>query len=386
MDPRLGFSFWKFNIHYYALLIILGAIVAAIIAAWQARKNGRDSEVIVDLMPWLLIGGIIGARLWHVFTPGVYDGTTASYFEDPIKILQIWKGGLGIPGGVIGGAIALWLYTKVKKLNFAEWADYIAPGLLIGQGIGRWGNFINQELYGRPSNLPWAIKIDPLYRIPGFELIERYHPLFLYEFILNTLAGILLLIISRVCKKKLYKGDLILLYLVFYPAIRFGLEFVRLVPSLTKSGININQTVMLVVMILAIIALILRHTILKPKQEEETAEMLVDEAVLDGEALEEAVDEELVEEVAELDRLDAEVSETVDTVESLAEETEAKISEDADELVETIEETVIPDADSTEEGSQKPKSLPKRNSHNATQDTSVAFSLSQNLVVEFSPR
>lgn len=350
MDPRLGFSIWKFNIHYYALLIILGAIVAAIIAAWQARKNGRDSEVIVDLMPWLLIGGIIGARLWHVFTPGVYDGTTASYFEDPIKILQIWKGGLGIPGGVIGGAIALWLYTKVKKLNFAEWADYIAPGLLIGQGIGRWGNFINQELYGRPSNLPWAIKIDPLYRIPGFDLIERYHPLFLYEFILNTLAGILLLIISRVCKKKLYKGDLILLYLVFYPAIRFGLEFVRLVPSLTKSGININQTVMLVVMILAIIALILRHTILKPKQEEETAEMLVDEAVLDGEALEEAVDEELVEEVAELDRLDAEVSETVDTVESLAEETEAKISEDADELVETIEETVIPDADSTEEG------------------------------------
>ncbi len=103
------------------------------------------------------------------------------------------EGGLGIPGGVIGGALALIIYTKARKLSFWQWADFIAPGLLIGQAIGRWGNFVNQEVYGRPSNLPWAITIDPQYRIRGFEFVEKYHPLFLYESLLNLLgAGVLL--------------------------------------------------------------------------------------------------------------------------------------------------------------------------------------------------
>ncbi len=342
MDPRLGFAIGKIVIRYYALLIILGAVIAALIAAWQAKKNGKNPEVIVDVLPWLLIGGIIGARLWHVFTPGYFDGiSTAEYLKNPLLILQIWNGGLGIPGGVIGGAIALWIYTKVKKMSFAEWADYIAPGLLVAQGIGRWGNFINQELYGKPSNLPWAIKIEEPYRYPGFELIERYHPLFLYEFILNILAAIVLLVIGRVCKKKLYKGDLILLYLVFYPAIRFGLEFVRLVPSLTKSGININQTVMLVVMILAIIALILRHTIFKPKQTEDIEETLEEAAFVDGEDLEDITEEERQEELVELDALDTALMAPLEDVVIIAEKAEIEVGEaikDLDHEAEDIAE------------------------------------------------
>lgn len=335
MDPRLGFSIGKFVVRYYALLIILGALVAAAIAAWQAKKNGKNPEIIVDLMPWLLIGGIVGARLWHVFTPGYFDGiTTAEYLKNPLLILQIWKGGLGIPGGVIGGALALLLYTRIKKLSFAEWADYIAPGLIIAQGIGRWGNFINQELYGKPSTLPWAIKIDPLYRYPGFEAIETYHPLFLYEFLLNTIAGILLLIISRVFKKKLYKGDLILLYLVFYPAIRFSLEFVRLVPSLTKSGININQSVMLVVMLVAIIALILRHTVFKPAKEDVTEEMVVDGEEISDENLEEAVESEVEGDLEDANKLDVDLSEDPDAVEKVLEEELDDIEEVLDEAVE----------------------------------------------------
>lgn len=331
MDPRFGFTIWKFEIRYYALIIIFGALVAAAIAAWRARKNGEDPEIVVDMMPWLLIGGIIGARLWHVFTPGYFDGiTTADYFREPLRILKIWEGGLGIPGAVIGGALALFIYTKVKKISFLEWADYIAPGLLVAQGIGRWGNFINQELYGKPSNLPWAIEIDPEFRYPGFENISHYHPLFLYESILNVLAAIVLLLINRFFKKKLYKGDTILLYLVFYPAIRFGLEFVRLVPSLSKSGININQTVMLVVMILAIVTLVLRHTFFKPKQSEEASD---DETLLDD-----VVDEEQIEDMQELDSLDVDVSE---------------VSEDLEETetLEPVIDEVASDSDLLEQGS-----------------------------------
>ena len=162
-------------------------------------------------------------------------------------------------------AIAMLIYCQVKKMHFGQWADYIAPGLLIAQGVGRWGNFVNQELYGSPSNLPWAIKIAPEYRLPGFEAMERYHPLFFYEFALNLIAaGILLLLINANRKKHfLLKGDIFLLYLVFYPAIRFGLEFLRLDPS-AVSGYNINQTIMGIVAVLAIVGLVVRHFMVKP--------------------------------------------------------------------------------------------------------------------------
>jgi hypothetical protein len=172
----------------------------------------------------------------------------------------MWNGGLGIPGGVIGGALALIIYTKARKLNFWQWADFIAPGLLIGQAVGRWGNFINQEVYGRPTDLPWAITIDPRYRIAGFEHVEKYHPLFLYESLL-TLAGALILIwIDQKYRDKLYKGDIFFGYLIWYSTARFFLEFLRLDPS-PVNGINVNQTSMLVIGVLALIILILRHTI-----------------------------------------------------------------------------------------------------------------------------
>jgi phosphatidylglycerol:prolipoprotein diacylglycerol transferase len=190
--------------------------------------------------------------------------TTQYYFQHPLEILKIWKGGLGIFGGIIGGAIALAIYCRSNKQNFFEWTDIIAPGLLIAQAIGRWGNFVNQEVYGPPSDLPWAIYIDPAHRLPGFEAVERYHPLFLYESLLTLLGGLLLLYIARKYKDKLFTGDLFLMYLVYYPLIRFGLEFIRLDPSAVGT-ININQTVMLIVGILALSILVLRHTVWLPK-------------------------------------------------------------------------------------------------------------------------
>ena len=363
-----GFNIGPLTIRFYAILIILGAIAGAWLAARQAKKHGEDSEIVLDLLPWLLIGGIIGARLWHVFTPSasnIAQGvTTENYLKNPIEILKMWKGGLGIPGGVIGGALALIIYTKARKLSFWQWADFIAPGLLIGQAIGRWGNFVNQEVYGRPSNLPWAITIDPQYRIRGFEFVEKYHPLFLYESLLNLLGAGVLLWVDRKFKDKLFKGDIFFGYLIWYSTVRFALEFLRLDPS-PVNGINVNQTSMLVVGVLAVIVLVLRHTIwsgkLKEKElaDQESKLALKEEGIL---AEDELVDEELESlsdeaETASTEDLE-EVSEELAELaaeEELLEESEELLDVDetwvADNLVEQPEEWVeehLPDLETEE--------------------------------------
>lgn len=261
---REGIQIGPIIIRYYALIIMAGVIVAAWLSTVEAKRREKDGEMIWDMLPWIVIGGILGARIWHILTPPasmVEMGlTTNYYFTHPLEMLAIWKGGLGIPGAVIGGALALWIYTRKHNDSFLEWADIVAPGLALAQAIGRWGNFVNQEVYGSPSDLPWAIKIDPLHRLPGFETVETYHPLFLYESLLNILVAGILLLVGRKYKNKLFKGDIFFLYLVLYPVIRFGLEFLRLDPS-PVAGLNINQTFMAVVAIAASVLLILRHTI-----------------------------------------------------------------------------------------------------------------------------
>ncbi len=261
---REGIQIGPIIIRYYALIIMAGVIVAAWLSTVEAKRREKDGEMIWDMLPWIVIGGILGARIWHILTPPasmVEMGlTTNYYFTHPLEMLAIWKGGLGIPGAVIGGALALWIYTRKHNDSFLEWADIVAPGLALAQAIGRWGNFVNQEVYGSPSDLPWVIKIDPLHRLPGFETVETYHPLFLYESLLNILVAGILLLVGRKYKNKLFKGDIFFLYLVLYPLIRFGLEFLRLDPS-PVAGLNINQTFMAVVAIAASVLLILRHTI-----------------------------------------------------------------------------------------------------------------------------
>ena len=347
-----GFNIGPLTIRFYAIIIIFGAILGAWLASKLAKRAGRNPEFILDILPWLLIGGILGARLWHVFTPSASNQamgiTTENYLRNPIEILKIWKGGLGIPGGVIGGALALIIYCKAKKLHFLEWADYIAPGLLIGQAIGRWGNFVNQEVYGGPSNLPWAITIDPPYRMPGFEQVAKYHPLFLYESLLNFLAAGLLVLINRKWRKKLFTGDLFLIYLVLYPTIRFLLEFLRLDPS-PVAGININQTSMLVVLIIAVLLLVLRHTVwanrLEVKEQKiadevaaeiEAGKLASPELEIEAEQVEEAVEEteeqvEAAEEVigvaaSEVDQVVEEITPEVDSLPETEQKLEADIS------------------------------------------------------------
>jgi phosphatidylglycerol---prolipoprotein diacylglyceryl transferase len=257
-----GFSIGPLYIHYYGILVMLGALAGTWLASTEARRKGLNPETPWDVLPWLLIGGIIGARLWHILLPPksmVDVGITAGYyFTHPLDAIAIWRGGLGIPGAVIGGVITLYIYTNKKNLIFAQWLDVVAPGIALGQAIGRWGNYVNQEIYGAPTSLPWGIFIEPKYRLPEFNTVEYYHPLFLYESLWNLLNMGILLYVGRRFKNTLKNGDIFLLYLIIYPVGRFFLEFLRL-DNAFVGLLNFNQSFMGIIAIGAAGFLFFRH-------------------------------------------------------------------------------------------------------------------------------
>jgi len=265
-----GFYVGPLKIYYYGIIIMFGVLAAVWISIKETERHGLDSEYIWDMVPWLLVSGIIGARLWHVLTPSKSMGVGANYyFSHPIEIFNIRQGGLGIPGAVIGGFIALLLYSKKKGLVFLTWADIIAPGIALAQAIGRWGNFVNQELYGPPSDLPWAIFIDSAHRLSGYEEFSHFHPMFLYESLWNICNFFLLIVISRKFSSKLLPGDVFGIYLIVYPIGRFLLEFIRLDTSYVGS-VNANQMTMTVVAVCSVSVMIFRHA--KGKKIEEKPE------------------------------------------------------------------------------------------------------------------
>lgn len=254
--------FGTFKIYFYGIVIMLGALAATWLAAKRAKMYGQDMEEAWDILPWALIGGIIGARLWHILTPteaNMAQGlTTSYYFTHPLEILNLRKGGLGIPGAVIGGFLAVWAYVRRKDQSILSWADIIAPGLALAQAIGRLGNYFNQEVYGMPTNLPWSLIVSPDRRLIEYSNVATYHPLFLYELLWNLLNAGLLIWISRRFRDVLRRGDLFLIYAIFYSFGRFWLEFLRLDPS-PVAGINVNQTIMAVICVGAALIMFLRH-------------------------------------------------------------------------------------------------------------------------------
>jgi phosphatidylglycerol:prolipoprotein diacylglycerol transferase len=261
-DIPIPFLNQSFHIYFYGILIMLGVVAATLLARAQAKRRGLDPDIIWDILFWVVIAGIVGARIWHVLTPPpsmIAQGITTQYYlTHPLLMIDIRNGGLGIPGAVIGGVLAMWIYTRIKKLSLVTWLDITAPGLALAQAIGRWGNFFNQELYGAPTNLPWKIFIDPAHRLPGFENSAYYHPLFLYESLWNLANMAILLLLSRRFSDHLKTGDIFLSYLVIYPVGRFLLDFLRLDAS-RVAGINANQTLSAIVAVVATVVLIWRH-------------------------------------------------------------------------------------------------------------------------------
>ncbi len=361
-------------IHYYGIILVVGVMMAGYLAAIQAQRRRIDPNLVWDGLLWALIFGVIGARLWHVFTPmasmQAAGFSTMDYLSNPLKLINIRNGGLGIPGAVLGGVLGLWLFSlgirpksatdekgwlndnallwvfftalilgvlgyylgslqnqlqwwgalggailgivlglilSAQGLRFAnthdklagksfivrepltnnigEYFSYIfgklsysvthwtrqplgtslavvldlaAPALLPGQSIGRWGNFVNQELYGRPTDLPWGIYIDPQFRALNYADNSYFHPVFFYEAILTLIGCLLLLWVGRRWRNWLKAGDLFLIYLVYYPVVRIFMEMLR-IDSNMIGNLNTNQLIMLVVAIGALVALLYRH-------------------------------------------------------------------------------------------------------------------------------
>ncbi|MCJ7715388.1 MAG: prolipoprotein diacylglyceryl transferase [Anaerolineales bacterium] len=257
-----GFTLGPFTIHYNGIVIVLGILIAMIIVKKEAARRNKTLDFLIDALPWIFLGGVVGARLWHILTPPqsmVAHGITTRYYLTHLyEAIAIWKGGAGIFGAVIGGTAALSIFAKIKGEPVSIWLDNIAPGLALAQAVGRWGNFINQEVYGLPSNLPWAINIDVQHRLPGFENVDTYHPLFFYEALWSVLNMILLLWVSRKFQNQMRTGNLFLIYLIVYGIGRVGLEFLRLDISSFK-GININQAFMAVIVLAAGVIFSLRQ-------------------------------------------------------------------------------------------------------------------------------
>jgi phosphatidylglycerol:prolipoprotein diacylglycerol transferase len=258
MPSREAFRIGDIVVHWYGIMIMLGVIAASYLAYREAKRRREDPDHVWQLFPWVLISGIVGARIgWVIASLG------DERQRDPANWFKIWEGGLSIHGAIIGAAIAIAIYCRRYGISFFKWADIIAPGLTVGQAIGRWGNFFNQEAFGGPTDLPWGIQIDPQRQreVAGIQNPDpntRFHPTFAYEMIWDLLNFGLLMWLGRQKRIKLREGDILWVYLIFYSIGRYFIEDLR-VDSATVNGIKTPQIISIILIILAVTMLILRH-------------------------------------------------------------------------------------------------------------------------------
>jgi prolipoprotein diacylglyceryl transferase len=252
--PSPSRAVWEiggFPLRAYALCIIVGIVAGAVIASrrWRARGGTSDSleTVVVVAVPL----GIVGARLYHVATDyHLYFGPG----RDPVDALKIWQGGLGVWGAIALGALGGWLVARRRQLRFAALLDAAAPGILVAQAVGRLGNWFNQELFGRPTTLPWGLEIDPRYRPAGFEQFSTFHPTFLYEVLWCLAAAAVLVWLDR--RFRLGHGKVFALYVVLYTAGRFWIEALRIDTVTEIGGFRLNNYTSLILFLAALAWLI----------------------------------------------------------------------------------------------------------------------------------
>ena len=254
MPEREAFRIGDIVVHWYGIMIMFGVLLASYLAYRDAQRRKEDPDHVWQLFPWVLIAGIIGARLgWVLPSLGSLSREPLFVFGAELpwqfRVLAIWEGGLSIQGAVAGGALAVWLYCRGYGLRFLKWGDIIVPGLAVAQAIGRWGNFFNQEAFGTPTTLPWGIPIS-LQRqreVAGqeFGADVRFHPTFAYEMVWDLLNFFLLMWLGRQRRFRLLEGDLLWVYLMFYSVGRIAIEEIR-VDSALVGGLRAPQVVALI--------------------------------------------------------------------------------------------------------------------------------------------
>ena len=234
------------TLRWYGVIVMAGVIAGSLIVEHELKQRGERGDRIWDALIWVLPTGIIGARLWYVLNAIL--GGNRSYVDDPASVIRVWEGGLHIFGGFLFGAAALLWYLRQNGLDPWLFLDAAGPAALVGQGIGRLANFINQELYGPPTTLPWGIPISAEHRLPQYRDLSlfpvestRFHPTFAYEMLWNFAAAGLLLWLSRRYKEELKPGTIFAGWLVLAGIGRVIIEFFR--PDQPKiDGLGISYT------------------------------------------------------------------------------------------------------------------------------------------------
>lgn len=249
------FGIGPFALSYHGLLIALGIAVGTWLTGRELAKKGYDGALALGSLFLVVPLGLVGARLYHVLTE--YHRYTRNPFP---KVLEGWEGGLGIYGAVAGGFLGLLLFSWYRGITPLALADAAAPGLVLGQAIGRWGNYFNQELFGRPSDLPWAIGIAPENRPTEFADATSFHPTFLYESLWDVLVCLALLWVARRFSERLKGGDVFVLYVSLYSVGRFLVETLRIDEAfVVGSSIRGNLLVSGILALGAAAVLFLRH-------------------------------------------------------------------------------------------------------------------------------
>ena len=248
--PSPGFSKFQIGpvtIRMYAVCILIGVCCAVWILTRRWKRAGGTFDQVLDLTLVTVPCGLVGARLYHCLsTPAMYFPPTGN----PTSILKVWEGGMAIFGGIIGGALAAFLWCRHKRYPFALLLDCLAPGLLVAQAIGRLGNWFNQELYGKPTTLPWGLKLNEKSDAIGHSEIcyqgtacpsgTLFHPTFLYEMIWNLIGAVLIVWIGNIYAKRLRAGQLVALYMVWYGCGRSWIEEIRINYSTVILGLRTN--------------------------------------------------------------------------------------------------------------------------------------------------
>jgi phosphatidylglycerol:prolipoprotein diacylglycerol transferase len=258
-------------IRWYGLLIASSVLIGASLSAYLAKRRGLNPDLINDLAIWLVVGAIPAARLYYVAFQWNHpivlaDGRQCSYAQCPLEILKIWHGGIAIHGALIGGIIAALIFARLNRVSFWQLADLVAPSLILGQAIGRWGNFFNSEAFGAPTDLLWKLYIPPAQRPPGYTQFEYFHPTFLYESLWNLGVFIFLMALffrSLRPNSPIRPGTLFLTYLAAYSAGRFWIEGLRM-DSLMLGPLRMAQVISLVGIAIALLGLVWLYRLHRP--------------------------------------------------------------------------------------------------------------------------
>ena len=241
------------HIYFYGVVLALAILIGTFASEYIGTVFYKfQKETVIDMVPYLVLFGIIGARLYYCILNSDF------YLRFPTEILAIRHGGISIHGAILGGFLGLLIFAKRRKLPFLRLADVSAAGLALAQSVGRWGNFFNSEAFGTPTELPWKLYIAPQYRPVPYQNYEYFHPAFLYESILDfVIFGILFLIFKygKTCKD----GNVLLLYLILYSLARIAVEYCRIDSVLYIYGIPVAIIVSAVILILSSTLLLIRN-------------------------------------------------------------------------------------------------------------------------------